>query len=289
MLYLKELITKETPITSLVNDTSITIEEKKEALGKSDTSLSKQEEYMKMMYKMNNTWYYFKKEEENYTHPFYLLDELMGSYLATKKGMEAISYFIATIKQKKKQKILGLASKNFKKEGYDYYFGEYFYETCRKDFGEIYDFQCISNLEFFCQERFLNQILELFALDVFMLQKDRKSANVQFQINKITKETNLAPLYDFSNCNSRIDKEGLYLQNCFLVIKEGNLCQLIKKYPYFASCLSTFLEIGMREPFEKICESFHFNQDCEAYEKALSYYQIKEENQRKDLGLYLKK
>lgn len=129
----------------------------------------------------------------------------------------------------------------------------------------------------------------MLALDLFMLQKDRNGSNIQFQIEKSSGKIELAPLYDFSNCIPKIEKDGIYVKNYILALTEETIRTLSKKYPTFTSYLSYFLEIGFSNVWKEICEAYHFNQNCAAYENILSYYQIKEENQRRDLGLYLKK
>lgn len=103
MLYLKDLITKETPIIKVANDSSVTEIEKTKILGTNNAtySLSRREDYFKMMYKMNNIWYYFKVEKENRAYPFYLIDELMGSFLAKKIEISSVSYLIGSRKQKR--------------------------------------------------------------------------------------------------------------------------------------------------------------------------------------------
>lgn len=293
MLYLKNLITENTPITRLSNEHSMTKENKKDVLGSSDVDLEKQDDYMKMMYFMNNSWYYFKEEEENLGYPFYLMDELMGSFLAQKMSMKAVSYFLARIKNKK----IGLASKNFKQEGFRYYFGKYYYDIYEKNTNLSYApfrVENIENLKLLCvdeenKEILIKHILEMLALDVYMLQKDRNSANLQFEERETTKYIDLATLYDFSNCIPKIDeKSGLDLQGVILRITDRNIQILIKRYHYFANFLSSLLETKMSTTWEEICKFYHFNQNCEAYKEVYNYYKTKEESQKRYLGMYLK-
>lgn len=293
MLYLKNLITENTPITRLSNDHSMSEENKKEILGVSETDLEKQDDYMKMMYFMNNSWYYFKEEEENLGYPFYLIDELMGSFLAHKMNMKAITYFLARVKNKK----MGLASKNFKQSGFHYYFGKQYYDIYNNNTNlsfAPFRVENIENLKFLCvsdenREILTKHILEMLALDVYMLQKDRKSANLQFEKNPISKYIDLAPLYDFSNCIPKIEeKSGLDLQEVVLRITDRNIQTLVKQYPYFANFLSSLLETKMSSTWEEICEFYKFNQNSEAFEEVYNYYKTKEESQRRYLGMYLK-
>ncbi len=293
MLYLKNLITENTPTIKLSNDYSVSKEEKKEILLTNNGDLEKQDDYMKMMYFMNNSWYYFKEEEENFGYPFYLLDELMGSFLAQKNNMKVVSYFIAKIKNKK----IGLASKNFKQERFLYYFGKHYYDIYEKYTHLSYAPFCVENIEnlkLLCvsdenREILTEHILEMLALDIYMLQKDRNSANLQFEKNPITKYIDLAPLYDFSNCIPKVEeKSGLDLQGVILRITDRNIQILIKQYPYFENFLSSLLETKMSTTWEEICKFYKFNQNCAAFEEVYNYYKTKEESQRRYLGMYLK-
>lgn len=99
MFYLKNLITENTPIIKLSNDYSVAKEYKREILGLIDADIERQEDYMKMMYLMNNSWYYFKEENENLGYPFYLIDELMGSCLAKKNEYKSSFLFYSKCKK----------------------------------------------------------------------------------------------------------------------------------------------------------------------------------------------
>ncbi len=295
MLYLKELITKETPIISLKNDSSSTEKEKSEILGTNyaSYSLSRKKDYLKMMYKINNDWYYFKEENDS---SYYLMEELMGSFLANKIESQAVTYSIASRKEKKNPKQFGLASKNFKKPEFDYYFCDFYREIYYLQNG-LYDYENIKNIEnlkIICKteeetERLIEQVLKMLALDLFMLQKDRNGANIQFQINKKNDQISLAPLYDFSKCAPKIEKDGIYLKNYIIRITEKTLHKLIKQYPVFQSYLSILLEIGFLSVWEEICETYSFCRSGIAYEQIKKYYETKEESQRKELSLYLKR
>lgn len=106
--FLKELVTIDTPILQLQkNENEI---EKQEIL-KMPSYYSKRNEYMENMYQINNQWYFYKKENSNYGYPFYLMDELLGTYLAKTIHLKTITFSIATVENQ-----LGIASLNFKKK-----------------------------------------------------------------------------------------------------------------------------------------------------------------------------
>lgn len=285
MEYIKELITEETPILNLKNDRSTTTQEKETVFGKINAGRLKKEEYLKMMYLMNNSWYYLKKESDNGAYPFYLINELIGSYLVKSRGLKSLTHLIA-----KTKKGIGLASLNFKKEGYDYYFGDYFQRQYEKITGEYHDLAVdrIANLNILCPNqgnasKLIDDFLNMLAIDIYMLQTDRSPANIQFGINRETKETELATIYDFSNCSKDISSDGIYLKNCIISLFDLSINLLAKKYPEFRDYLFFLIEQGFVNVWNTICDDYHFNKNNEAYESVLYYFQTKEEKQKEYL------
>lgn len=283
--FLWELITEETPVLNFKNDSSFSDEQKYQVLGLS--SGGKVREYISHMYYQNMKWYYFKKEEKNYGYSFYLLDELMGSYLAKSIALPAISFQIARVKG-----CIGLASENFREQNYDYYFMQQLPIGCI-DKGRSFHPTTIDILKSLCAnsinvQQFEKHILKLLALDLYMLQKDRGNVNLQYQISRTTKYFDLAPIYDFSNCVGKEDAASVTIPNPILSLNYHTITSLIKKYPLFSECLFHLLEQTMHKAWNQICEDFHFNQDCDAYKQAKDYYETKDQNQRQLLKEFLK-
>ena len=202
--FLQELITEDTSILELKKDPNITPQQKYSVLGLSDNI------YIHYMYYQNLEWYYFKQEEKDFKqeeksdgvkYPFYLLDELMGSYLAHFIELPTISFQVA-----KTDTFLGLASRNFRKEKYDYYFFDQLPVKGLLEFSttfiniEVLKSLCINSINI---DKLTDHIMKLLALDLYMLQMDRSVVNLQFQIDRDTRFFDLAPIYDFSNCADR--------------------------------------------------------------------------------------
>ena len=288
--FLSELITDKTPILDLTKCNNVTSEEKYKVL---DLECGFAEKYIRYIYYLDNIWYYFKGDINNGGYPFYILDELMGSHLAKKCNLQAVSYQVAKVKSKlpcKNNEQYGIASINFKKQ-------EFAYTTFNKIANnEIFlnDIDKIKYLKNFCidienEKIFQKHLFQLFALDIYMLQKDRCNLNLQFQKNKITNQFDIAPLYDFSNCLPNIGMAGLdQLKNIIINLNELTIRSLCREYPQFKEELSFWLEQSMKDTWNEICEEYHFNQECSAYERIKDYYEIKDESVKKNIKQIIK-
>lgn len=291
MSLLTDLITDETDVVRLRNDRSITLDEKNTVLGNINASMSKRDKYLEMIYLMNGNWYYLKKEGENAAYPLDLINELMGSYIVKSRGLKSLDHKIA-----KGKKGNGLISKDFHQQGYIYNFGDYFYDQYYETVGDYYNLSVSSlkNIGILTPnssnaEKLLDEILNLIAIDTFMLQTDRGPANVQFATNKESGEVELSPIYDFSNCSSSINPSGLFLKDCLITITEESIRLLIKEFPKFSEYLSYLTDQGYLEIWNKICDDYHFNKDSQAYENITSHFKTKEESQKQYLYEFIKR
>lgn len=277
---LLELITAETPILNLSHSTETSDEEKEKILDLNGTSRGVIKEYIKYMYYQNAYWYYFKKDKNNYEYPFYIIDELIGMFLSKKRELETLEYEIAKVNN-----TYGLASKNFKSDDYTYH-------TLSSLIGNPLDGNKYYNLELLklaCvdeenEKKLLQNIFKMLAIDIVMLQKDRCSINLQFQINKKTGELDIAPIYDFSNCSPRIilnSKKTWNLRNVLLDINENSIQWLLNNYTLFREELEFYLEQDLNFVWDEICLYYQFDQDTAAYERVKDYYKIKEDSVRK--------
>lgn len=271
--FLTELITDETPILKLSSNSNISEEEKEKVL---DLDCSLTNRYIDYMHYHNGSWYYFKKDDNDYAFPFYMADELMGTYLAKYRNLQTISYEIAKVKDS-----YGLASINFKQPGFKYY-------TIVKLIYGISASNGISNIDTLKgytiddvnEQEFMTSLFNLLALDIHMLQKDRGEVNLQFQVNEETGHFNLAPLYDYSACSQKIGLGGLSVINKIARLDEVAIPSLIRRFPQFRESLEFCLEQSMKEIWEQICLDYHLNQECSAYERIKDYYEVKDESQK---------
>lgn len=244
-----------------------------------------------MIYLMNGNWYYLKKEGENAAYPLDLINELMGSYIVKSRGLKSLDHKIA-----KGKKGNGLISENFHQPDYVYNFGDYFYDQYYQKVGDYYNLSVSSlkNIGILTPnssnaEKLLDEILNLIAIDTFMLQTDRGPANVQFATHKVSGEVELSPIYDFSNCSSSINPSGFFLKNCLITITEERIRLLIKEFPKFSEYLSYLIDQGYLEVWSQICDDYHFNKDSQVYESITSYFKTKEESQKQYLYEFIKR
>lgn len=279
--FLTELITEDTPILLLEPNSNISKKEKNKVLGL-ECSLS--DTYTAYMYYYNNKWYYFKRDYTNGGYPFYIIDELMGTYLSKKRNLPTVLYEIAQVDES-----YGLASINFKQSGFKYYTlsqlmdDELFYSVI-----ENIDILKSFTVNYANEREFLNHLFNLFSLDIHMLQRDRGNVNLQFQINGENNYFDIAPLYDYSNCSQVVGIDGLNIRNVIMDLNEISIRSLLRKYPDFQKSLALCLEQNMKEIWEQICLDYHLNQECSAYERIKDYYEFKDEKQKQYIKQILK-
>lgn len=275
--FLTELITDETNILDLSHSTIISNEEKKKILDLRCTSKEMVNVYIKSLYYNNLVWYYFKKDYDNYEYPFHMIDELLGMFLCKKRELTTLDYKISKVDE-----TYGLASENFKTDKYNYH-------TFNSLIGGPLDGDKSYNidlLKLICvddknEEKLLKHMFELFAIDIIMLQKDRCGVNLQFQIDKQTNELDLAPIYDFSNCYKKINKESKKiwnLKNVIYDLNEINIKKLLEQYPMFKEELDFYLEQNLLKVWDEICKYYNLNQDCSENERVKDYLEIKQKS-----------
>jgi hypothetical protein len=276
MKALKDLITDKTKVLDLSESTYVSVDEKLKVLDLAST-LAHQYARLNMFYK-DSTWYYYKKEDVNAGYPFSITDELLGSYLSKKLGLDSVSYQVAFNKN-----TYGVASINFKKDGFSY--------TTYKDlFKEIPFYILFSDIDSLDKEQLeiLNKLLKLLSLDIYMLQKDRCNANLQFEIDKQTQYINIAKLYDFSNCDFKVGQSGLFYKSVLGNVDEIIIQKIIRKYPHFKEYISFLLEESMEKTWNEICDDYNFDKDTHSYVKVKEYYKLKDKNQKDFLNSLLK-
>lgn len=291
MGYLSDLISDKTNVVTLCNDRHVTDEEKNQVLGNIIASGNRKKEYLKMIYLMNNNWYYFKKESGNDGYPLHLINEIMGSYLAKTCGLKSLAFSIA-----KTKKETGIISPNFKEEGYVYCFGDYYQKVIEAKINQFHDLSVkgIHKLSVLCPNEenaniLIDEFLHMVALDIYMLQTDRGPANIQFAINKETKEVSLSTVYDYANCLSSENCNHLFIKNCIATVMDLTIPEFVKEFPQFKDYLVFLIEQGFLSTWNKICDDYSFNRESSSYETVTNYFKDKEEFQKEYLYSLMKK
>lgn len=272
---LEKLITDKTNIIYL-EDKNITKDEYKSIICES-ISFSRKKDYLKMIKKYNNQIYIFKEKGMNY---YGLINELIGSFLAKKINLDTVSYDICKCDGK-----LGIASKNFKDEKYDYkYLNDL---TIIKPY--IFALSNINNIKEECitqenKDSIINQILKLICLDLYMCQRDRNMSNIQFKIDKDTNYLSLAPIYDYYDCLDNLS----VLYNAIISLSDDSIRMLLNNYSNFSDILKETISIPMTQLIDEIACYYGFNKDNFIYQNLIDYYEIKQEKQKNYLKRYTK-
>lgn len=93
----------------------------------------------------------------------------------------------------------------------------------------------------------IDEICELFALDIYMGQSDRFSNNIMFSINPSNGDVHLAPIYDFqfSLKNGYTNSEKIYDNQIFPIMNFSDFSLFIKNYPNLLEMLKTYLDVDL--------------------------------------------
>ncbi len=276
MQMISKLITNQTPILHLESNCNMHRDQMQELLSSHNVI-----KYMKMVYYYQNDSYYYKEKHGDLWNLILLIEELLGSYFASMKSLPTVQYSFAQVHGK-----YGIVSKNFKTDENRYYRLEQLGLKQGKKMN-------ISRLKTFCnsvenQEKLEKHLLDTIALDLYMLQLDRNSNNIQFQKNKFTGYFDIAPLYDYECSGYGMPFYKLYLEHCLINIHRFHLQYLGKHYPYFLESLQFWMDQSMSQAWEQIADNYHLNLDSPLYTNIWHYYQEKEKNQKVLLHKVLK-
>lgn len=151
--------------------------------------------------------FYYIKELCNY-------NEIIGELIANSLNLKSAHYEIG--KYKKKLKYM---TKNFKEDGKEYL---KIYET---------EFHNKDNILDLMDRDLRNEVLKMYALDIFMMQTDRCNINVMFE--KENGKLKLAPLYDYSCAYLEIYNNFIAYRNCIqnIYMYDKDIYEFMNKYP----------------------------------------------------------
>lgn len=194
-----------------------------------------------------------------------LTNELIGSYLSKKIGLDTVDYQIG-----KTNKSFFALSKPFYEEGYDYvYLKEYFnipnYSWRKKS--------SLSNFRFFPKSLFqarlcstegldliressvYDSILKLIAVDLKMGQFDRHGGNLQVKVGESLKPK-VAPIYDYGSAYVLGNEESIYCCSSLVWVRRNkkSINELIRRHPDLMNYLEQLQDISMYTILDDICE-----------------------------------
>ena len=202
---------------------------------------------------INNNLYYYK---------LFNFNELIGEYLCKYLGLDSVHNELVI-----KDKELYLATKSFIEDGYIYKMAEF------DDFDSLLE-KCVSKQN---RNEIIINHMKLFAIDIYMRQKDREHySNITYKINK-DKYISLAPVYDFSNAFNNNDYyNNVYYDIDFDVYEFNNL---FKMYPTLRNELEKLYKLDFYYMLCSILSDYKLKMD----DKQLMYYEKKSEKSEKIL------
>ena len=192
--------------------------------------------------KVEDVFYYCK---DIYTNDSWLINELIGSYLAKQLDLPSVDYQIGTYCE-----FRYALSKIFYDKKYSYYFP--------------LDYKCNMNIMKSNRNSAQNnlykdkishldrnvriKLLKLIALDLKMGQYDRHEYNIMFKKDNETGEVDLAEIYDYGLSYPNHDMYDCYY-NPFIELSKNSygLGKLIKKHPEIESFIDIMKSISMEK------------------------------------------
>lgn len=212
-----------------------------------------------------------------YTKPF-KFQELLGEEIATFMGRESIHYFLAS-----KNNCNFLGSYSFDIDGECYPNDLKWNILYRK--GRIYT-NTTDFIPFFLKQskskesrdKFLVDLYQTFAIDLYMRQKDRADCNSM--LLKDGKDLYFSPMYDYSDSFHANDSENYFTyENPFFNIDHNNYSIFLERYPEFLNYLNQAKEINLMKIIEHIKERYHFSYN----DQFIEYWKNQEEISQKML------
>ena len=222
-----------------------------------------QTKIIRSVIKVEDEFYHCK---DIYSHDNWLINELIGSYLAKQLDLPSVDYQIGIYKGFKYA-----LSKIFYEEDFLYYFPKYKSNEDLVKYGRNYD----KNNLYKDKLRYLDKkvkikMLKLIALDLKMGQYDRHEYNIMFKKKKSTGEVDLTDIYDYGLSYSAGDLHNYYYFNPFMKLSRNSygINKLMRKHPEIVEYIDKMKSISM----EKILDEITKEKEIEFSPKEKSIY-----------------
>lgn len=181
--------------------------------------------------------------------------EFIGETLCNMKNIKCVHYFVAGVGLKKENRIVNYS--DIKGKGYDIKIASSDFKDSEHTYFSI---NCRTNLEPFnglelvlglCpsednKNELTEEIIKMFALDVFMGQQDRYFNNMIFS-SDVMGNIHLANLYDFeiSLKSTYIDSDFIYKNDLHTFKDIDSFKDFMHKYPRLREELESYLDIDL--------------------------------------------
>lgn len=203
-------------------------------------------------------------------HKCFDFTEFIGEDLASIRNIRSAHYFPVCFG--KKGTIYTIS--NLRVGSFDFYKEKITYKFC-SEFDFIQDEE--SRSDYFSRllercpteknrEELIDEVLELMALDTYMVQYDR-SGNCIYEIHP-NGEIHLAPIFDYEasldmsafdyDSNDFID----YSNDFFCLSNDDDYFDFMKMYPQFRDKLENYLDVCLTDRIKKVVKKRRFNSDA---------------------------
>ena len=222
-----------------------------------------QTKMIRSVIKVEDEFYHCK---DIYSHDNWLINELIGSYLAKQLDLPSVDYQIGIY-----QGFKYVLSKIFYEEDFLYYFPKYKSNEDLVKYGRNYDKNNLYKDKLrYLDEKVKIKMLKLIALDLKMGQYDRHEYNIMFKKKKSTGEVDLTDIYDYGLSYSAGVLHNYYYLNPFMKLSRNSygINKLMRKHPEIAEYIDKMKSISM----EKILDEITKEKEIEFSPKEKSIY-----------------
>lgn len=187
-------------------------------------------------------------------HKIFSLNELIGTELGKIRHINVCRNFLFKCEEKDD---IEIGSYCFKDNACDYLTikGFRLNEPCENFYGILKYCRDDDN-----REQLINEMLELFALDTYMMQTDRYYYNLLFE-RRPDGTLHLAPIYDFGFTFGLKANDGLYMYDSCLksFVNDKSYKSMFIKYPQFREMIESYVDIDICDYIEDVSNRYRLN------------------------------
>ena len=201
--------------------------------------------------------------------------EFIGEQLATIRNVRSNHYFPLCFDRNFKSNLRNGSANTFslKVGSFDFMSSDVIYKTApmlsfyfEKDSFSILLDKCSSDEN---RLQFINENLEMFALDIYMSQCDR-GGNTFYEFHP-NGEIHVAPVFDYEMSLNKVDgKDIFYTSDFFQFLTIDDYQEMMCVYPQFREMLESYLDVSLRGQILSMARSRKFlisGIDLEYYER----------------------
>lgn len=210
-------------------------------------------------------------------HKMFSFNELLGTKLARLRDIRTTEYFLLKLIDEGKNidHDIKIGSYDFKKEQCQYLSPDQYERTYSSD--------VFRNLLNFCpteenKQELVSEVIEMFGLDTYMMQKDRGFQNVTVEASP-NSDLHLSPIYDYSMSFRPWDQtKPLYNNVLHSLTYYDDYWEYMEQYPQLKESLQFYQKIDLIDVIEDICDEQNLAFSDKIYD---NYKEREEESQER--------